>query len=79
MTEWIKCSEKLPEKNQSVLVCAIYKITPECADSFDMYIAWIKDFGKENKPIWQYSWCCGCFCPEKITHWKELPEPPHDN
>ena len=76
--EWISVKDNLPKQGESVLACALYRITPQCEVSNSMYVAWIENFGKENKPIWQYSWCCGCFCGEEITHWKPLPEAPNE-
>jgi hypothetical protein len=78
MSNWISVKDRLPEKGISIMACAKYRITPERDFSYSMYVAWIENFGRENKPIWQYSWCCGCFCGEDITHWMPLPEPPKD-
>lgn len=76
MSNWISVKDKLPPLGESVIACALYKITPQCDFSNTIYVAWIEKLGVEDKPIWQYSWCCGCFCQEEITYWMPLPEPP---
>ena len=70
MSEWIKCSEKLPEKGKVVLIASV---NPNDPINNEMYVGWIEKFGIEDKPCWQYSWCCGCYASD-ITHWKELPK-----
>ena len=77
--EWISVKERLPEKGVSVLAVAIYRISPEHDFTSSMYVAWIEGYGLENKPIWEYSWCCGCFCDDPpITHWAFLPKIPSE-
>lgn len=71
MSEWISVKDKLPEKQQSVIVVT--------TDGNSIYVAWIEEFGMEDKPIWQYSWCCGCYVSGNVTHWMQLPSLPKDN
>ena len=68
---WISIKDKLPELGVSVLV---YQFEDKVNNG--IYVAWIEKLGIEDKPIWQYSWCCGCFVPREVTHWRDLPEPP---
>lgn len=73
MNEWISAKDRLPEIGKSVLV---YQIDEDSPIDNNIYVAWIEKLGIENKPIWQYSWCCGCYVPHEVKYWKELPEPP---
>lgn len=67
--EWISVKDLLPDKNKSVLVWG----NSRYQNDYDLiYVAWINDFGVNNAPIWQYSYCCGCYCNEEITHWMPL-------
>jgi len=68
---WISVNDKLPPLMESVLVSQF-----ESKIDNGIYVAWIEKLGIENKPIWQYSWCCGCYVPKGVTHWQPLPEPP---
>lgn len=71
MNNWISVKDRLPEKDESVVV---YSYEDKVNNGF--YVAWIERFNKDNLPIWQYSWCCGCFVPGKVTHWQPLPKEP---
>lgn len=70
MEKWISVKEKLPEHKKEILVSSGEGINQQ------QYVAWIESIGISEQPIWQYSWCCGCFVPDTVTHWKPLPEPP---
>lgn len=72
MIDWISVDDRLPKQNESVLILAGSGINQS------QYVAWIEDFGIENKPSWQYSWCCGCFVREPVKYWQSLPPPPDD-
>lgn len=65
MSEWIKCSERMPKLEQEVL----------CVDQFDNYEAAIytKGYFKESNPFFAVT--AGEFHP---THWMPLPEPPKE-
>jgi hypothetical protein len=78
MSEWISVNDRLPDIGQSVLIIDFEQINPKCTIHQSMYVAWIEKLGIENKPCWQYSWCCGCYVNNKVTHWRLLPEPPKD-
>lgn len=68
MSEWISVNIALPsEIGEPVLIF----------DGETQYVGWIDKFGLEGKPIWSYSYCCGCFASD-ITHWMPLPKPPED-
>lgn len=68
---WVSVKEKLPNIGESVIV---YQFEDKINNG--LYVAWIEKLGIENKPVWQYSWCCGCYCPAEITHWMPLPDAP---
>jgi hypothetical protein len=74
MSEWISIKNKLPEIGVSVFV---YQHEDKINNG--MYVAWIGKLGINDKPIWQYSWCCGCYVPQHVTHWTPLPLPPKEN
>lgn len=74
MNEWISVKDKLPEFKKEVLVyCYLNNIDK------GQYVAWIENLGMKNKPIWQYSTCCGCYVPYEVTHWRELLPDPLEN
>lgn len=70
MTNWIKCSEKLPSSYRTVLIYGDDGIV-ECAQCFfrsDDSLGYVNVVS--NVPGYN---------PRKIiTHWAELPEPPND-
>jgi hypothetical protein len=68
---WISVKDKLPELDQGVLVYSY-----EDKINQGQYVAWINSLGIENKPIWQYSYCCGCLVSYKVTHWMPLVDNP---
>jgi hypothetical protein len=68
-TDWSSVKDNLPQQGKVVLIASVI---PEDPINDEMYVGWIEKFGIENAPIWQYSWCCGCYARD-ITHWKELP------
>ena len=74
MSEWISVKDKLPDTGISVIVRQY-----EDKINNGTYVAWIEKLGIKDKPIWQYSWCCGCYVPREVTHWMPLPEPPKEN
>lgn len=64
---WIKCSERMPELNELVLVKAI-----DCV-SYDPYFCVAKRIKKNN-------FQCSCYdtIETKPTHWMPLPQDPKD-
>lgn len=64
MSEWIKCSERLPEPNKNVIIWVDrYGYYPNYMDvSFIQDGVWTKHDG-----TWQ-----------RISHWQPMPEPPKD-
>lgn len=63
MGKWIKCSERMPGDFEDVLV----------TDGCYVEVMWLDCDG-----YWD-SWVDGCYrtvCPDDITHWMPLPEPP---
>lgn len=68
MTEWIKCSERLPPKNKIVLIYSSGVLTKgvHSAKLIDLD-HWVPPFQDHRFP--EYI---------NITHWAELPEAPHD-
>ena len=68
MSEWIKCSDRLPKDDKIVVVIC---------DSDGMVTArFTREYHKKGE--W-FGHCC-CFHeienPYGVTHWAELPEPP---
>jgi len=68
VSDWIKCSERLPDNKtiDNVLI----------TDGIDIYVA-VEWWPNENplETYWSYSSCCGCKV-SNITHWQPLPAPP---
>lgn len=63
MGEWIKCSEQMPDYFVDVLV----------SDGGNVEVMWRNCYG-----LWG---CCvdgddRKVCPDDVTHWMPLPEPP---
>ena len=77
-TNWISVEEKLPERNQKVLVYIVGDADPEInvsdwdekddkpSEDGYLYIRWYY----EGQPMYSTSWY------QKVTHWSLLPEPP---
>jgi len=83
MTEWVKCSDKMPQDYDWCLVC-----TDQRHDSPICIACWAPD---HDLKCWRFFdnstiQCCGPYCGdsfsimgnEEITHWMPLPELPHD-
>lgn len=68
MSEWIKCSERMPKNDQEVLV---YR--PDAPETDDplMRTAFYSGKGK-------YGFRHGFSCLCQPSHWMPLPEPPTD-
>lgn len=78
MTQWIKCSERLPDNCRQVLVTAsgligltFWDKDSQCWLSNNDITDYIDLYG----PKFEYNIECKS---EQITHWAELPEPPND-
>ncbi|ELY6201956.1 DUF551 domain-containing protein [Cronobacter malonaticus] len=67
MSEWIKCSERMPELRQRVLVWNGYSVT-ECTYKRNEYAKTPK--GREPR----FEFHAGI--KHGITHWMPLPAPP---
>lgn len=72
MSEWIKCSEKLPENAKDVTV-----FSAEHGVVNGYYWSGIH-WGKDEQPKWFV--CCGEYegSVYDVTHWQPLPLPPED-
>lgn len=71
MSEWIKCSERMPELGSTVLAYdgGVFEATlSEKHGRIEWDPYWLPVFG---------CGCCGGSDPEP-THWMPLPEPPKD-
>lgn len=73
MREWISVKDRLPEIQEEVIV---YHFSDKINNG--MCVAWIEKKGIDDKPIWQYSWCCGCYVSDPVTHWMPLLTPPKE-
>ena len=87
MNEWIKCSERLPNLYDFVLVCANFQGTGEPKP---IQIA-RRSGGWADNECWEFvntiqrNNVTGAWMDieypmnmDDITHWMPLPEPPHD-
>ena len=66
MSEWIKCSERLPDAQARFIVCAD---TDDGPDVFEMAYNG-KDWLYESEPTFSYPFYI------EVTHWQPLPPPP---
>lgn len=80
MAEWIKCSERMPEPGELVLVWLadapaenLLRIAFDCWD--EQYEAPLS-FSSATIPVGM-GWDSGTDYAE-ITHWQPLPQPPED-
>lgn len=60
MCEWIKCSERMPEELEDVLV----------TDGRSVEVMYL-NFG-----LWYVTSTDSAICGDEVTHWMPLPEPP---
>ncbi len=71
MTEWIKCSDRMPKEFDAVLVCfkdgdiIVCELREKELNPYRWYLI---DFDEGDQ----------CYRMDVITHWAELPEAPHD-
>lgn len=76
MSEWIKCSERMPDLSGVYPACSI---DPQRSYEADNWIEMLYRFDKEAKKgetPWQHS---SGFYDGGITHWMPLPSPPEDS
>lgn len=68
MSDWIKCSDRLPKVGERVLVCSVYGAVQHCA--------YYRDADDDND-FWQdtYDLADGRALDE-VTHWMPLPAAP---
>lgn len=71
MSEWIKCSDRLPEPEITVLVWLSYVDEIQFAKSVR-----IVGMGGEHKRRWFYNNTGFFYGRDGITHWMPLPPPP---
>jgi hypothetical protein len=69
MSEWVKCSERMPEANRLVIIYQLHEGVLEC---FRTNLATYRpaDFRNDWTDISGYD--------AHPTHWMPLPEPPKD-
>ncbi len=63
MTEWIKCSDRMPEEGREVLACLVAGYSDPRA----------RQMSFEGRV-----WCSGAcdYDVDEVTHWMPLPSPP---
>lgn len=61
MGEWIKCSERMPEEGEDVIV----------TDGRVVEVMWVDEIG-----LWYATSPYSVACGDWITHWMPLPAPP---
>lgn len=72
--EWIKCSERFPQKYDYVLVCD----SVEPAFNIAMFNGECWNFLYENCPSVCSTGLVYCVFSDHITHWMPLPESPKE-
>ncbi|HBN9704596.1 TPA: DUF551 domain-containing protein [Pseudomonas aeruginosa] len=86
MSEWIKCSDRMPEHSDEVMVWRKWPGWDCFALEFDR---WVSDEGSDEGGFWmlaedacQHIETCadgpGHVERPETTHWMPLPEPPQD-
>ncbi|EQA3420201.1 DUF551 domain-containing protein [Cronobacter dublinensis] len=75
MSEWIKCSERMPENDDYVLVADFDAHYTSCEPNYQ--IACYGDWFKNNYPSWDNGDGLGVNL-KTITHWMPLPAPPDE-
>jgi hypothetical protein len=75
MSEWIKCSERLPKIGKWVLLRCILKY-PKSGDP-EIFVGCNGNYGKNGSFESAYG---DGYVPSdlQITHWKDLPKPPKE-
>lgn len=68
MTQWIKCSERLPEEFADILVC-----TEDSQVHEGYYFVYA-----DNTPVWKVYCYSKLYANDAgiVTHWMPIPEPP---
>ena len=69
MTEWIKCSERLPNRGDHVIYYDYLDNSVNCG-----YMSYITDSRRRWYSLDARDESKDC----DVTHWAELPEPPND-
>lgn len=73
--KWIKCSDRLPKKDQEVLIYT--KETWNCRDDYGKYFIYgLCTYDSEQKCFFCIEDCAYCYL-ENTTHWA-APEPPKE-
>lgn len=68
MSQWIKCSERMPEEGENVIVYDNLKQVHEC-----FYLRY------GDHVSWEiYSYNPSYYDEVNVTHWMPLPEPPQE-
>lgn len=72
MSEWIKCSDRLPEESGIYPACSTHPKRDYVEDWLDAFYYFNAE-AKAGESKWQHS---SGFYDNAITHWIPLPEPP---
>ena len=74
MSEWISCSDRLPNASGVYPACSMHpQRTFDSKTWVEMLYMFEVDARGRNETPWQHS---SGFYDGAITHWMELPEPP---
>lgn len=68
MADWIKCSERMPDEFDKVLLVAYGKV---------VYYGWYCGVLPNNHETWRDSEG-SIYWDDDVTHWMPLPEPPKE-
>ena len=73
MSEWIKCSDRLPKIEEWRSTFIVYG-SPKCGSHCNDFQVMEAYYRREDK-CWEFG---EYDCPINVTHWMPLPKPPEE-